>query len=93
MGERVPDPGLLFWRRFGQVLNAAHKGASYHAVTIVLGVAILLLVRLVRDDERRAAAVAAIERQPVLGALWRGTPRPRAFIVRRFAAGPLRAGG
>jgi membrane protein DedA with SNARE-associated domain len=91
--------GYIFWRRFADVLDYAHKGASWLAATIVVVVAVVLLVRLIRSPERRAQAGRWIDEQldrpvlrplgAVLRPLWQRTRAQRRFLLDRVRPGTL----
>jgi undecaprenyl-diphosphatase len=91
--------GYVFWQSFDQVLHYAERGTLALGTTIVVLVAVIWLVRRVRTDEGRAAAMAWIGRQlerpalrplgAVLRPLWRRTRRPRRFVWNRVTPGGL----
>jgi membrane protein DedA with SNARE-associated domain/membrane-associated phospholipid phosphatase len=80
--------GYIFWQSFSTLVNYAKTGALALGTVIVLVIAIVWLVRWVRDPENRRAAGAWLEIQaerPVL--------RPVAAVVRpvvRRSARPAR---
>lgn len=80
--------GYIFWQSFDRVLHYAEQGTLALGTTIVVLTAVVWLVRRFRDEERRRAAMAWVDRQ-----LDRPALRPVAAVVRpawRFLRGPLR---
>jgi membrane protein DedA with SNARE-associated domain/membrane-associated phospholipid phosphatase len=69
--------GYIFWQSFSQLVDYAKKGALALGAVIVLVVAIVWLVRWVRDADNRARMRAWLERQAERPAL-----RPLARVVR-----------
>jgi membrane protein DedA with SNARE-associated domain/membrane-associated phospholipid phosphatase len=91
--------GYIFWQSFSQLVDYAKKGALALGAVIVLVVAIVWLVRWVRDADNRARVRAWLERQAerpalrplarVLRPLLRTTRRPARFVWDRVTPGDL----
>jgi membrane protein DedA with SNARE-associated domain/membrane-associated phospholipid phosphatase len=91
--------GYIFWQSFSQLVDYAKKGALALGAVIVLVVAIVWVVRWVRDADNRARAGAWLERQAqrpalrplafVLRPLLRTTKRPARFVWDRVTPGDL----
>jgi membrane protein DedA with SNARE-associated domain/membrane-associated phospholipid phosphatase len=91
--------GYVFWQSFSKVVDYAKKGALALATVIVLVVAIVWLVRWLRDAENRRRAGVWIERQAqrpalrplarVLAPIVRRTRRPAHFVWDRITPGDL----
>ena len=91
--------GYIFWQSFSQLVDYAKKGALALGAVIVLVVAIVSVVRWLRDDDNRARMRAWMERQAerpalrplarVLGPLLRTTRRPARFVWDRVTPGDL----
>jgi len=89
--------GYVFWQSFDRVLKYAEQGTLALATVIVVGTAIVWLVRRFRDEQRRAEAARWVDAQldrpllrpagRVLRPLWRSTRRPRRFIWNRVMPG------
>jgi undecaprenyl-diphosphatase len=80
--------GYVFWQSFDRVLHYAEQGTLALGTTIVVLSGVIWVVRKLRDEERRRAAIARIDHE-----LDRPMLRPVAAVVRptaRFARGPLR---
>jgi membrane protein DedA with SNARE-associated domain/membrane-associated phospholipid phosphatase len=69
--------GYVFWQSFSQLVDYAKKGALALGAVIVLVVAIVWVVRWLRDTDNRARMRAWIERQAERPAL-----RPLALVLR-----------
>jgi membrane protein DedA with SNARE-associated domain/membrane-associated phospholipid phosphatase len=91
--------GYVFWQSFDQVLKYAGKGATAIGVAIVVVVAIVWLVRRLRDEAWRARVRARLEREaqhPLLRPLARalvpiarrGAP-PARFVWHRVRPGDI----
>jgi membrane protein DedA with SNARE-associated domain/membrane-associated phospholipid phosphatase len=91
--------GYIFWQSFSQLVDYAKKGALALGAVIVLVVAIVWLVRWLRDVDNRARMRAWVERQAqrpalrplavVLRPLLRTTRRPAHFVWDRVTPGDL----
>jgi membrane protein DedA with SNARE-associated domain/membrane-associated phospholipid phosphatase len=91
--------GYIFWQSFSQLVDYAKKGALALGAVIVLVVAIVWLVRWVRDPGNRARLRQWIERQAqrpalrplarVLAPVLRTTRRPARFVWDRVTPGDL----
>ncbi|HXE43651.1 MAG TPA: VTT domain-containing protein [Conexibacter sp.] len=91
--------GFVFWRSLDKVLAVAKQGALALGAAIVLVVAIVAVVRWLRDAQNRrrlGAWLAAHERTPVLGGAVRGgraaavrLARPARFAWERLTPGQL----
>jgi membrane protein DedA with SNARE-associated domain len=91
--------GYIFWQSFSQLVDYAKKGALALGAVIVLVVAIVWLVRWVRDASNRARVRAWLERQaerpalrPLAGVLrpvLRTSRRPARFVWDRVTPGDL----
>ena len=91
--------GYIFWQSFSQLVDYAKKGALALGAVIVLVVAIVWLVRWVRNAENRARARAWIEHQAdrpalrplarVLRPIVRTSRRPARFVWDRVTPGDL----
>jgi membrane protein DedA with SNARE-associated domain/membrane-associated phospholipid phosphatase len=91
--------GYIFWQSFSQLVDYAKKGALALGAVIVLVVAIVWLVRWVRDADNRARIRAWIERQAerpalrplarVLRPIVRTSRRPARFVWDRITPGDL----
>jgi membrane protein DedA with SNARE-associated domain/membrane-associated phospholipid phosphatase len=89
--------GYAFWQSFDQLLKYAGKGATALAVAIVAVVAIVWLVRRLRDEQWRARVREQIAREAqrpalrplarVLGPLLRRAAQPARFVWRRVTPG------
>jgi undecaprenyl-diphosphatase len=80
--------GYIFWQSFDKVLHYAEQGTLALGTTIVVVAGIVWAVRHFREEERRDAAMAWIDRQ-----LDRPALRPLAWVIRpvgRWLRGPLR---
>lgn len=91
LGTGIWGPGLcvigyVFYRSFDQVTKIAGRATLIFSAVVAVGVAIWWARRKLRDPEQRAKVVAWIERQPVVGPLWRRLLNP-AWM---FAAPRLR---
>ena len=84
--------GYVFWQSFSQLVDYAKKGALALGAVIVLVVAIVWLVRWLRDPENRARMREWMERQAQRPALRPLVARAGAGAAHDAAAGPLRAG-
>jgi membrane protein DedA with SNARE-associated domain/membrane-associated phospholipid phosphatase len=91
--------GYIFWQSFSQLVDYAKKGALALGAVIVLVVAIVWLVRWVRDPGNRERMREWIERQAqrpalrplvrVLAPVLRTTRRPARFVWDRVTPGDL----
>ena len=91
--------GYVFWQSFSQLVDYAKKGALALGAVIVLVVAIVWLVRWVRDPDNRERMREWMERQAqrpalrplvrVLAPLLRTTRRPARFVWDRVTPGDL----
>jgi undecaprenyl-diphosphatase len=91
--------GYVFWQSFSQVVDYAKKGALALGTVIVLVVAIVWLVRWLRDASNRARAREWIERQAerpalrplarLLAPVIRRSRRPARFVWDRVTPGDL----
>jgi membrane protein DedA with SNARE-associated domain/membrane-associated phospholipid phosphatase len=91
--------GYVFWQSFSQLVDYAKKGALALGAVIVLVVAIVWVVRWLRDTENRARMRAWLERQAerpalrplarVLRPVLRTTRRPARFVWDRVTPGDL----
>jgi membrane protein DedA with SNARE-associated domain/membrane-associated phospholipid phosphatase len=91
--------GYIFWQSFSQLVDYAKKGALALGAVIVLVVAIVWVVRWLRDTENRARMRAWLERQAerpalrplarVLRPVLRTTRRPARFVWDRVTPGDL----
>jgi membrane-associated phospholipid phosphatase len=91
--------GYVFWQSFSQLVDYAKKGALALGAVIVLVVAIVWLVRWVRDPGNRARLREWVERQAqrpalrplarVLAPVLRTTRRPARFVWDRVTPGDL----
>ena len=91
--------GYIFWQSFSELVDYAKKGALALGAVIVLVVAIVWLVRWVRDADNRARARVWLERQAerpalrplarVLRPVLRTTRRPARFVWDRVTPGDL----
>jgi membrane protein DedA with SNARE-associated domain/membrane-associated phospholipid phosphatase len=91
--------GYIFWQSFSQLIDYAKKGALALAAVIVLVVAIVWLVRWLRDDANRRRLRAWMDRQAqrpalqplvrVVAPLVRTTRRPAQFVWDRVTPGDL----
>jgi membrane protein DedA with SNARE-associated domain/membrane-associated phospholipid phosphatase len=91
--------GYVFWQSFSQLVTYAKKGALALGTVIVLVIAIVWVVRWLRDPGNRAAARAWLERQAerpalrplarVLRPVLRTSRRPARFVWDRVTPGDL----
>jgi membrane protein DedA with SNARE-associated domain/membrane-associated phospholipid phosphatase len=91
--------GYIFWQSFSQLVDYAKKGALALGAVIVLVVAIVWLIRWVRDAENRRRAREWLERQaerPALRPVARvarplvsRSRRPARFVWNRVTPGDL----
>jgi undecaprenyl-diphosphatase len=91
--------GYIFWQSFSQLVDYAKKGALALGAVIVLVVAIVWLVRWLRDPDNRARMREWLERQAqrpalrplvrVLAPVLRTTRRPARFVWDRVTPGDL----
>jgi undecaprenyl-diphosphatase len=91
--------GYVFWQSFSQLVDYAKKGAVALGAVIVLVVAIVWLIRWVRDPDNRERAREWMDRQAqrpalrplarVLAPLLRTTRRPARFVWDRVTPGDL----
>ena len=91
--------GYVFWQSFSQLVAYAKKGALALGAVIVLAVAIVWVVRWLRDPDNRARMRAWLDRQSqrpalrplvrVLGPILRTTRRPARFVWDRVTPGDL----
>jgi membrane protein DedA with SNARE-associated domain/membrane-associated phospholipid phosphatase len=91
--------GYIFWQSFSQLVDYAKKGALALGAVIVLVVAIVWLVRWVRDPDNRERLRAWTDRQAqrpalrplarVLAPVLRTTRRPARFVWDRVTPGDL----
>ena len=91
--------GYVFWQSFSQLVDYAKKGALALGAVIVLVVAIVWLVRWLRDEDNRQRMRAWTERQAqrpalrplvrALAPLVRTTRRPARFVWDRVTPGDL----
>jgi membrane protein DedA with SNARE-associated domain/membrane-associated phospholipid phosphatase len=91
--------GYIFWQSFSQLVDYAKKGALALGAVIVLVVAIVWLVRWVRDPDNRERLREWTERQAqrpalrplarVLAPVLRTTRRPARFVWDRVTPGDL----
>ena len=91
--------GYIFWQSFSQLVDYAKKGALALGAVIVFVVAIVWLIRWVRDPENRAQARAWLERQAerpalrpvarIARPLVRRSQRPARFVWDRVTPGDL----
>jgi undecaprenyl-diphosphatase len=91
--------GYVFWQSFSQLVDYAKKGALALGAVIVLVVAIVWLIRWVRDPDNRERAREWMDRQAqrpalrplarVLAPLLRTTRRPARFVWDRVTPGDL----
>ncbi|HEX7298448.1 MAG TPA: VTT domain-containing protein [Solirubrobacteraceae bacterium] len=91
--------GYVFWQSFSQVVDYAKKGALALGTVIVLVVAIVWLVRWLRDPANRARLRAWLDRQAqrpalrpvvrVVAPVVRRTRRPARFVWDRVTPGDL----
>jgi membrane protein DedA with SNARE-associated domain/membrane-associated phospholipid phosphatase len=91
--------GYVFWQSFSQLVDYAKKGAFALGAVIVLVVAIVWLVRWLRNDDNRARMRDWLERQAerpalrplarVLRPVLRTTRRPARFVWDRVTPGDL----
>ncbi|CAB4933478.1 unannotated protein [freshwater metagenome] len=87
--------GYVFWQSFDQVLKIAKQGAIGLGVAISVVVGIVLLVRVLADDERRhaleARIMAALDRPGlrVLQPVVRWAKGPARFFIQRLTPGQL----
>lgn len=87
--------GFIFWRSFTQITSIAGKGTLAFGILVVLVVGTYQLFKRLRDPARRRRIAAWIERQPLLGSLWRLVVRPIVRVVAppvRFLIGRLTPG-
>jgi membrane protein DedA with SNARE-associated domain len=91
--------GYIFWQSFSQLVDYAKKGALALGAVIVLVVAIVWLVRWVRDPDNRERMREWMKRQAqrpalrplvrVLAPVLRTTRRPARFVWDRVTPGDL----
>jgi undecaprenyl-diphosphatase len=91
--------GYVFWQSFSQLVDYAKTGALALGAVIVLVVAIVWLVRWVRDPDNRERMREWMERQAqrpalrpavrVLAPVLRTTRRPARFVWDRVTPGDL----
>jgi membrane protein DedA with SNARE-associated domain/membrane-associated phospholipid phosphatase len=91
--------GYIFWQSFSALVDYAKKGALALGAVIVLVVAIVWLVRWVREEDNRRQIGAWMDRQAqrpalrplvrVLGPLVRTTRGPARFVWDRVTPGDL----
>jgi membrane protein DedA with SNARE-associated domain len=91
--------GYIFWQSFSQLVDYAKKGALALGAVIVLVVAIVWVVRWLRDPENRRRARVWLERQAERPALRpvarvarpivRRSRRPARFVWNRVTPGDL----
>ncbi len=91
--------GYIFWQSFSQLVDYAKKGALALGAVIVLVVAIVWLVRWLREEDNRRRIGEWMDRQAqrpalrplvrVLGPLVRTTRRPARFVWDRVTPGDL----
>jgi undecaprenyl-diphosphatase len=87
--------GFIFWRSLGTVLTVAKQGAFGLGVVISVVVLVVWAVRYLRDDERRHAFEARIDRaldRPglrVLRPVVRWARGPARFFLQRLTPGQL----
>jgi membrane protein DedA with SNARE-associated domain/membrane-associated phospholipid phosphatase len=91
--------GYIFWQSFSQLVDYAKKGALALGAVIVLVVAIVWVVRWLRDADNRARMRAWMERQAerpalrplvlLLAPVLRTTRRPARFVWDRVTPGDL----
>jgi membrane protein DedA with SNARE-associated domain/membrane-associated phospholipid phosphatase len=91
--------GYIFWQSFSQLVDYAKKGALALGAVIVLVVAIVWLVRWLRDEDNRRRIREWMDRQAerpalrplvrVLSPLVRTTRRPARFVWDRVTPGDL----
>jgi membrane protein DedA with SNARE-associated domain/membrane-associated phospholipid phosphatase len=91
--------GYVFWQSFSQLVDYAKKGALALGAVIVLVVAIVWVVRWLRDTDNRARMRVWIERQAerpalrplalVLRPVLRTTRKPARFVWDRVTPGDL----
>jgi membrane protein DedA with SNARE-associated domain/membrane-associated phospholipid phosphatase len=91
--------GYVFWQSFSQLVDYAKKGALALGAVIVLVVAIVWVVRWVRDADNRARMRVWVERQAerpalrplalVLRPVLRTTRKPARFVWDRVTPGDL----
>jgi undecaprenyl-diphosphatase len=91
--------GYVFWQSFSQLVDYAKKGALALGAVIVLVVAIVWLVRWLRNPENRARMREWMERQAqrpalrplvaVLAPVLRTSRRPARFVWDRVTPGDL----
>jgi membrane protein DedA with SNARE-associated domain/membrane-associated phospholipid phosphatase len=91
--------GYIFWQSFSQLVDYAKKGALALGAVIVLVVAIVWVVRWLRDADNRARMRAWAERQAerpalrplvlLLAPVLRTTRRPARFVWDRVTPGDL----
>jgi membrane protein DedA with SNARE-associated domain/membrane-associated phospholipid phosphatase len=91
--------GYIFWQSFSRLVDYAKKGALALGAVIVLVVAIVWLVRWVREEDNRRRVGVWIDRQAqrpalrplvaLLGPLVRTTRGPARFVWDRVTPGDL----
>lgn len=81
--------GYVFWQSIDRVLALAKKGSLALATVIVLGVAIVWVVRRLRDDEQRRRILERLDAAPVVGPLARRLAGPARFAWDRLTPGDL----
>ncbi len=86
LGTGIWGPGLcvigyVFWRSFDQVTKIAGRATLIFSLVVAVGVAIWWARKKLRDPEERARVSAWIERQPVVGPLWRRFVKPAVAIA------------
>jgi undecaprenyl-diphosphatase len=78
--------GFIFWRSFTQITSIAGKGTLAFAILVAIFVGAYQAFKRLRDPAKRRRAAAWIERQPLLGTVWRIVVRP----IARAVAPPVR---
>ena len=99
MGTLFCMIGYVFWHSLDKVLEIARKGLLALGTTIAVVVAIVVVVRWLREEDNRRrleAWIAAHERTPVLGrairwgrAVGHRLARPARFVWHRLTPGEL----
>ncbi len=83
--------GYVFWRSFDKLTTYVSRGLFAFGTVVVVGAALVWLVKLRRDPERRAQARAWLQERRdrpgwryvvrIAGPLWRGVGRPTAWLA------------